>query len=72
MGLMYNLHLCLLSCEEYPGYQAWPAAQVPGSAWAGFEGEKLTWGGLLLELMGLPLLLVWAVTGMGYEFGFVD
>jgi uncharacterized iron-regulated membrane protein len=120
MGLMYNLHLCLLSCEEYPGYQAWLAAQVPGSAWAGFEGEKLTWGGLLLGLMGLlllflalsgvwlwwpgfkhwvrgvrvrwakgryardydlhqvagmialPLLLVWAVTGMGYEFGFVD
>jgi hypothetical protein len=25
---------------------------VPGSAWAGFEGEKLTWGGLLLGVMG--------------------
>lgn len=120
MGLLYNLHLCLLSCEEYPGYQQWLAAQVPGSARAGFEGEKLTWGGLLLGVMGLlllllavsgvwlwwpgvkhwvrgvrvrwrkgryardydlhqvagmialPLLLVWAVTGMGHEFGFVE
>ena len=71
MGLMFNLHLCLLSCEEYPGYQQWLAAQVPGSAWAGFEGEKLTWGGLILGVMGL-LLLLWAVTGMGYEFGFVE
>lgn len=70
MGLMYNLHLCLLSCEEYPGYQAWLAAQVPGTAWAGFEGQEVTWGGLLLGVMG-PLLLLWAVTGMGYEFGFV-
>jgi uncharacterized iron-regulated membrane protein len=106
--------------EEYPGYQRWLAAQVPGSAWAGFEGEKVTWGGLLLGVMGLlllflavsgvwlwwpgvkhwvrgvrvrwrkgryardydlhqvagmlalPLLLAWAVTGMGYEFGFVE
>ena len=120
MGLMFNLHLCLLSCEEYPGYQQWLAAQVPGSSWAGFEGEKLTWGGLILGVMGLlllflavsgvwlwwpgfkhwvrgvrvrlrkgryardydlhqvagmialPLLLLWAVTGMGYEFGFVE
>jgi uncharacterized iron-regulated membrane protein len=120
MGLMYNLHLCLLSCEEYPGYQKWLAAQVPSSEWAGFEGEKITWGGLLLGVMGLlllflalsgvwlwwpgfkhwvrgvrvrwrkgryardydlhqvagmialPLLLLWAATGMGYEFGFVE
>jgi uncharacterized iron-regulated membrane protein len=63
MGLLYNLHLCLLSCEEYPGYQRWLAAQVPGSAWAGFEGEKVTWGGLLLGVMGL-LLLFLAVSGV--------
>jgi hypothetical protein len=40
MGPMYNLHLCLLSCKEYPGYQAWLAAQVPGSAWAGWRARS--------------------------------
>jgi hypothetical protein len=40
MGLLYNLHLCLLSCEEYPGYQRWLAAQVPGSAWAGSRARR--------------------------------
>jgi uncharacterized iron-regulated membrane protein len=40
MGLMFNLHLCLLSCEEYPGYQAWLAAQVPGSEWPGSRARR--------------------------------
>lgn len=113
-----NLHVCALSCEEYPGYQAWLAAEVPGSAWAGFEAP-MSWGGLLLGtvavlllflavsgmwlwwpgmrrwahgfrvrwrkgrfardydlhqvagMLAVPLLLVWAVTGAGFEFGFV-
>ena len=119
MGLMYNLHLCALSCEGEPGYQAWLAAEVPGSQWAGFEDTKITWGGLILGVMALlllllslsgiwlwwpglkrwvhgvrvrlrkgryardydlhqvagmlalPFLLLWAVTGAGFEFGFV-
>ncbi len=114
-----NLHVCALTCEEYPGYQAWLAAEIPGSAWAGFEDTPVTWGGLLLGVMGVlllflavsgswqwwpgvrrwahgfrvrwregryardydlhqvagmlvvPLLLLWAVTGAGFEFGFV-
>lgn len=119
LDLALNLHACALSCEEYPGYQAWLAAEVPGSAWAGFDAP-VTWGGLLLGVMALlllflalsgiwlwwpaatswahglrirwrkgryardydlhqvagmlavPLLLLWAVTGAGFEFGFVE
>jgi uncharacterized iron-regulated membrane protein len=120
MSLMVNIHVCGLTCEEYVGYQAWLADTVPGTGWLGFEGENVTWGGLLLGLMGLlllflavtgiwfwwpglrrwvtgfrvrwskgrysrdydlhqvagmiavPLLLIWAFTGMGFEFGFVE
>jgi uncharacterized iron-regulated membrane protein len=120
MNFLVNLHDCLLSCEEYPGYQSWLAAEVPGTGWLGFDGAKVTWGGLLLGVTGLlllflalsgawlwwpgvkrwavgvrvrlrrgryardfdlhqvagmvaiPLLLVWAVTAMGFEFGFVE
>ena len=110
----------MLTCEEYVGYQAWLVEPVPGTSSLGFEGEPLSWGGLILGITGLlllflslsgiwlwwpgirrwfvgvrvrwkkgryardydlhqvagmiavPLLLVWAVTGAGYEFGFVE
>ncbi len=120
MSLAVNVHLCMLTCEEYVGYQSWIAKPVPGTAWLGFEGEKVTWGALILGITGLlllflavsgiwlwwpgikrwavgirvrmkrgryardydlhqvvgmiaiPLLLIWAITGAGYEFGFVE
>jgi len=126
LGLSYNVHLCGLTCEGYPGYAGWALEEVPFTEWAGFPSEEgagntpLTWGGLLLGItalllvflalsgiwlwwptirhfrrgvrirwgrnryardydlhqvigmIALPLLLLWAVTGMSYEFGFVE
>ena len=117
---MDNLHECFLSCEDYPGTVGVLVKEVPGSAWLGFDGAKITWGGLLLGVLALlllylsltgiwlwfprpskwrssmdvrwkrgrfardtdlhkvagmiaiPFLLMWAVTGASYEFGFVE
>lgn len=119
MSLAHNVHLCGLTCQDQVGHQAWLAAEVPGSQWLGFEGERVAWGGLLLGvaavlllflatsgvwlwwpgvkrwahgvrvrwrkgryardydlhqvagMIAVPFLLLWAVTGSGYEFGFV-
>ena len=120
MSLMFNLHVCGLTCEGYVGYQAWLVEPVPGTGWLGFDGEPVSWGLLILGLtavlllflslsgiwlwwpgikrwfvgvrvrwkkgryardydlhqvagmIAIPLLLLWAVTGMSYEFGFVE
>jgi uncharacterized iron-regulated membrane protein len=125
VALSYNVHLCALTCEGYPGYQAWLLKDVPKIGPAlGFheDGEDypVTWGGLILGVLALllvflslsgiwlwwptvkhlrrglrirwgknryardfdlhqvagmialPLLLLWAVTGASYEFGFVE
>jgi len=29
MSLLTNVHLCMLTCEEYVGYQVWLSAEVP-------------------------------------------
>jgi uncharacterized iron-regulated membrane protein len=125
VAFSYNLHLCGLTCEGYPGYQAWLMKDVPwvGDA-LGFDedGETLpvTWGGLILGVLALlllflaltgiwlwwptikhfrrglrvrwgknryardydlhqvagmiaiPLFLMWGLTGVSYEFGFVE
>ena len=125
VAFSYNLHLCGLTCEGYPGYQAWLLKDVPkiGDT-LGFheDGEvyPVTWGGLILGVLALllvflaltgiwlwwptirhfkrgvrirfgknryardydlhqvvgmialPLLLMWGLTGMSYEFGFVE
>ena len=124
LALAYNIHLCGLTCEGYPGYAEWALEEVPGMDWAGFhEGDEvypITWGGLLLGItavlllflglsgiwlwwptfrrfsrgvrlrwrkgryardydlhqvvgmIALPFILMWALTGMSYEFGFVE
>lgn len=120
MSLLTNVHVCMLTCEEYAGYQPWLGNTIPGTGWLGFDGEGVSWGGLLLGITGVlllflglsgiwlwwpglrrwangvrvrlrrgryardydlhqvagmvavPLLLIWAVTGTGYEFGFVE
>ncbi|MGL4744237.1 MAG: PepSY-associated TM helix domain-containing protein [Dermatophilaceae bacterium] len=120
MGLMHNLHLCLLTCEGEPGYQAWLLTEVPGTSWASLEeGVNLTIGALILGvgalllgflalsgiwlwwpgvkrwahglrvrwrkgrfardydlhqvagMVAIPFLMMWAITGAGFEFGFV-
>lgn len=50
-GLLLNLHDCGLSCEDYPGYLPALAATVPGL-------DDLSWGDLLLGVLGLALLLL--------------
>ena len=120
LQFMDNLHECFLSCEEYPGTIGVLVKEVPGTAWLGFDGAKVTWGGMVLGVFGLlllylsltgiwlwfprpkkwrssmkvrwkrgrfardtdlhkvagmigiPFMLMWAVTGAGYEFGFVE
>jgi uncharacterized iron-regulated membrane protein len=115
-----NLHECFLSCEDQPGTVGFLVKEVPGTAWLGFEGAKVTWGGMVLGVFALillylsltgiwlwfprpsrwrrsmdvrwkrgrfardtdlhkvagmiviPFLLLWAVTGAGFELGLVE
>ncbi|WP_226357291.1 PepSY domain-containing protein [Pseudonocardia sp. ICBG601] len=50
-GVLLNLHDCGLSCETHPGYVAALNVTVPGA-------DELTWGGLVLGVLGLALLLL--------------
>jgi uncharacterized iron-regulated membrane protein len=120
MSLMQNIHVCGLTCPEYAGYQSWLNNAIPGTGWLGFDGARVTWGGMILGITGIlllflalsgiwlwwpglrrwfvglrvrfrkgryardfdlhqvagmiavPLLLIWAFTGAGYEFGFIE
>jgi uncharacterized iron-regulated membrane protein len=60
MGFLRNLHMCGLSCEGYTGYVPFLAHPVPllGSTAPVVGNDGLTWGGLILGLMGLVLLLL--------------
>lgn len=67
MGFLDNLHECGFACEDYPGYVPFLAAEIPHSAWLGFEGSNVTWGGLVLGLFGLILLYL-CLTGIWLWF----
>ncbi|MFN8199456.1 MAG: PepSY-associated TM helix domain-containing protein [Nakamurella multipartita] len=58
-----NLHECLLTCENEPGYVEALTAEVPGTGWLGYEGAPITVGALILGLLGLVLLFL-AVSGL--------
>jgi len=58
-----GIHLCALSCEEYPGHQAWLADEIPHSKWAGFDGAGVTWGGLVIAVLALMLVFL-ALSGV--------
>jgi uncharacterized iron-regulated membrane protein len=119
MGFMVNLHVCGLSCKEYPGYVPFLKEKVRHSFVPTFGNRGLTWGGLILGVTALlliylclsglylwwpsikrfargfrirrrnryqfnydlhkvagiaaiPFLLMWGVTGAGFEFKQVE
>lgn len=57
MGFVKNLHMCGLTCKEYPGYIAALKERVP------FLGKELMIGGIVLGLTGLVLLFM-AISGL--------
>ncbi len=60
IGFLRNLHMCGLACEGYTGFVPFLAKPVPffGSKVAFIGNEGLTWGGMILGLTGLILLLL--------------
>ncbi len=67
LGFLDNFHECGLSCEDYPGYVAFLAADIPHTGWLGYEGSNISGGGLLLGVFGL-LLLYLCLTGIWLWF----
>jgi uncharacterized iron-regulated membrane protein len=57
-----NLHYCFLSCEG-PGYVSGLAAEVPGTAWLGFDGLGVTYGSLALLIVGIMMVYL-VLTGL--------
>lgn len=53
LRLMTNVHLCGLTCQGYPGYQAWLATPLPA-----LFGKDVTVGGYLLGVLGALLILL--------------
>ena len=53
LALMENIHLCGLTCEDYPGYQSWLLKDVPYMDWAGFEEDGEVY----------PITLGWPAAG---------
>ena len=64
LGFTENLHECLLTCEDYPGYVEALVTPVPGTGWLGFEDEPVSVGGLIIGIFGI-LLLFLALSGSG-------
>lgn len=67
LGFSENLHMCLLSCEDLPGYLPALAAEVPHTGWLGYEDTDITVAGLVLGLLGV-LLVYLCVTGLWLWF----
>jgi uncharacterized iron-regulated membrane protein len=58
MGLMRNIHLCALACKEYPGYVSFLDHRVEDSFVPAFGNDNLTWGTLILAVLGLLLIFL--------------
>jgi len=67
ISFLDNLHECFLSCEGEPGFIKALDHSVPGTGWLGFDGERVTYGALVLGLLGL-LLLYLSLTGLWLWF----
>jgi uncharacterized iron-regulated membrane protein len=68
LGFSDSLHECAFTCEGMIGYQAWLSEPVPkvGDTLGiddGGESYPVTWGGLILGVLGL-LLVFLALTGI--------
>ena len=55
-GLLRNLHTCMLTCSEYPGYQAWLTTVIPGTD---LELSQAVWALVALTLVGLAVSGLW-------------
>jgi uncharacterized iron-regulated membrane protein len=66
---MDNLHECFLSCVDEPGYLKLLEKPVPlTDHWnIGFDGEKVTYGGLVLGIFALMLVYL-SLTGLWLWF----
>ncbi len=58
MGLMRNIHFCALSCKDYPGYVPFLEEKVKHSFVPTFGNNAITWGGLILGVLGLVLIFL--------------
>jgi uncharacterized iron-regulated membrane protein len=69
IGFLDNLHECFLSCAEEPGHVWFLEKEVPLTEhWnIGSDGEKITWGGLVLGAFALVLLYL-SLTGLWLWF----
>lgn len=56
LGVVDNLHVCLLSCEDLPGHLTPLSTQIPHTSALGWNGEDMTVGSFLLAGMALALV----------------
>lgn len=61
MGFLANLHDCALTCPGYPGGVSWLGKPVPTLGMTFLT--DITWGGLVLGLLGLLMILL-GITGI--------
>ncbi|WP_028932563.1 PepSY-associated TM helix domain-containing protein [Pseudonocardia spinosispora] len=59
-GLLANLHMCAMSCPQYPGYLAWMANPLFGT---GVTPEMVFYTGLLLTVLTLVTTGLWLSLG---------
>lgn len=67
IAFLDNVHECLLSCEDEPGFVSALNKEVPGTTWLGFDDSKVTYGSLVLGVFGLVLLYL-SLTGLWLWF----
>ena len=71
MGFARNLHVCLLSCEDWPGYVPFMAKQVPTKKWVTnnlmFEGAEPTVSTYTFAFFALVLIYL-CLTGLWLWF----
>ena len=67
LGVVENLHLCILACDDMPGHVAPMSVQIPHTAALGWDGDDMTVGSFLLATMAV-LLVYLCVSGLWLWF----